>query len=316
MNTDELVKLATNKKISNNQFIGIYFIVCNINKTGYVGQSRNIYTRIMKHKSLLKNNKHENNYLQAVYNKYGLVSFSFYILEECTIDTLTERETYWVNQLDAEYRLNLEKLIIGGKTHSEETKKKLSEHFMGHYVSEETRQKISNAHKGKPGHNKGKKHSEEAKENMSRAQKGRKITDKNILEKMSENKKKWWAKLKEKEPEKYKELCNKTGGSLKRMKETDPEKYANTIENIKEKNRRKVVTEETKQKISKANKGRKHTEEEKEKRKKSNILRYKKTPMSQETKDKISKANKGKKPSKETMEGFQNYIKNYNENKK
>lgn len=53
------------------------------------------------------------------------------------------------------------------------TLKKISESQLGHIVTDETKQKISEAHKGKTTWNKGKKFSEESKQKMSEAHKGR-----------------------------------------------------------------------------------------------------------------------------------------------
>ncbi len=50
---------------------GIYKIT--INDHIYIGNSINLYNRVMNHKSLLKQNKHSNQYLQRLYNKYNTV---------------------------------------------------------------------------------------------------------------------------------------------------------------------------------------------------------------------------------------------------
>lgn len=59
-----------------------------------------------------------------------------------------------------------------GKSHSEETKRKISEAKKGKDISEETRRKISESLKGNQ-RNKGKHHSEEAKRKMYEAKKGK-----------------------------------------------------------------------------------------------------------------------------------------------
>jgi len=56
---------------------------------------------------------------------------------------------------------------------SEETKKKLSIAHKGHVVSEETKLKISKANKGKPGSNLGKHFSEEHRKNLSKVLRGK-----------------------------------------------------------------------------------------------------------------------------------------------
>jgi len=71
---------------------GIYLIHCKKNRKAYIGQSSNISQRFMHHKSMLKNNKHKNKYLQRAWNKYGEASFEFSILEICNIELLNIKE--------------------------------------------------------------------------------------------------------------------------------------------------------------------------------------------------------------------------------
>jgi group I intron endonuclease len=59
---------------------GIYRIINKTNNKIYIGSSVNILSRFSKHKSLLKHNKHDNDYLQNSYNKYGLENFLFEII--------------------------------------------------------------------------------------------------------------------------------------------------------------------------------------------------------------------------------------------
>lgn len=63
--------------------IGIYAIKNNANGKIYIGQSTNVKDRLWHHKSALKNNRHENSYLQNSYNKYGADCFEFVVIEEC-----------------------------------------------------------------------------------------------------------------------------------------------------------------------------------------------------------------------------------------
>lgn len=43
---------------------GIYCLINLSNNKRYIGSSKNIYSRLLKHRSLLRNNKHENSKLQ------------------------------------------------------------------------------------------------------------------------------------------------------------------------------------------------------------------------------------------------------------
>ena len=65
-----------------------------------------------------------------------------------------------------------EKHPMYGKHQSEETKKKMSEAHKGKHHSDEARKKIAEALKGKPSGNKGKHFSEESKKKLSEAKKG------------------------------------------------------------------------------------------------------------------------------------------------
>jgi len=93
---------------------GIYLL--KINGKQYVGSSVNIKKRLRRHRTLLRNNKHDNKYLQNMYNKYKACEYS--ILEEC--DSLIEflelriKERQWVNKLNAELNLDDPVQGIGG----------------------------------------------------------------------------------------------------------------------------------------------------------------------------------------------------------
>ena len=107
--------------------IGIYKIENKVNSKVYIGQSVNIENRWKGHKSKLRNNKHQNDYLQKSWNKYGEENFDFSVLCECEKDKLDEKEIYYINQYkstDDKYGYNLRE---GGEsgTMTETTIKKL-----------------------------------------------------------------------------------------------------------------------------------------------------------------------------------------------
>ena len=78
---------------------GIYGIKNLINNKIYVGQAEDIYLRWIHHKSDLRGNRHHNCHLQNSWNKYGEINFLFYIIEECKLSELNEKEKYWITQL-------------------------------------------------------------------------------------------------------------------------------------------------------------------------------------------------------------------------
>lgn len=114
----------------NNKICGIYCIENTINNKKYIGQSINIYERFIYHKSHLKHNRHDNVKLQEEYNIYGLDNFKYYILEECTINNLDDKEKYYIQLYKSyinEYGYNIDK---GGRFNidiSEEHCNKLSD---------------------------------------------------------------------------------------------------------------------------------------------------------------------------------------------
>ena len=108
---------------------GIYAIENIVNHKIYVGQSLNVHTRFLAHKSCLRRKCHQNEYLQRAWNKYGEKNFKFYMLEECCNEKLNVRETYWCQYFkDKIGKNNVYNLGHTGqeKTMSEKQKTKIS----------------------------------------------------------------------------------------------------------------------------------------------------------------------------------------------
>ena len=192
------------------QISGVY-LIRNI-KTGklYVGQSAHITRRWANHKSLLNRHKHPNVHLQRAWILDGEASFEFSVLVSCFPSTtcLTEAEQYWIDLLTPEYNISpvagstlgiklsdTHKLNISlaskGKPKSQAMRDALKQTWATRKkellaarkpVSEETRQKMSQAHSGENHHffgvtgndnpNFGKKRSEEFSQRMSELHKG------------------------------------------------------------------------------------------------------------------------------------------------
>ena len=85
--------------------IGIYKITNLINNHCYIGQSRQIEKRWSNHKvtAFNPNDKAYEYPLYRAIRKYGINNFDFQVIEECTIESLNNRENYWINFYLPEY---------------------------------------------------------------------------------------------------------------------------------------------------------------------------------------------------------------------
>lgn len=111
---------------------GIYKIVNIVDGKIYIGSSIEILSRLMQHKYRLRGKRHDNDYLQHAFNKYGENSFLFSIVEECVVEDLIERENYYIlkygaNDLKIGYNLALVN-EFRRNTFNELVKEKLSIH--------------------------------------------------------------------------------------------------------------------------------------------------------------------------------------------
>jgi len=154
---------------------GIYKIVNKINGKYYVGSSHNIsgkgeYSRWNHHRKKLRQNKHDNDFLQHAWNKYGENNFELVIAEKVANPSmLLEVEQKYLNiaktEQDKCYNLKFEAMggqwsehsrdkMRGsnnpkfGKHLTEEEKQALSEFNKGKILANDTKRKISEARKG------------------------------------------------------------------------------------------------------------------------------------------------------------------------
>jgi len=111
---------------------GIYTITNKVNNKIYVGSATySTKSRLTKHLSDLRKNKHPNNYLQKSFNKYKEENFLFEHLESHSSEYCLSMEQYWMNLLEATNRekgYNICPLAGNsfGYKHTTETKKILS----------------------------------------------------------------------------------------------------------------------------------------------------------------------------------------------
>ena len=151
---------------------GIYRIVNLTNGKFYIGSAVNLERRWYMHRNRLNAGKHRNAHLQAAWNKYGEAAFEFRVIERVEDKSrLIEREQEWIDSCRQDLAYNICKVAnsrLGvkarpetvekqreaatGVTHTEEAKAKMSAAKMGVKLpvrSEEHRQKISEIHSGK-----------------------------------------------------------------------------------------------------------------------------------------------------------------------
>jgi group I intron endonuclease len=138
--------------------IGIYKITSPCGKV-YIGQSTDINRRWSQYRFGYKNLDNNTSKLFNSFRKYGIEAHNFQVKEECDINELNNRERYWQEFYDViENGLNC-KFVETDENYG--------------YLSEETKQKISKANKGKPSSMKGKNHTIKTKKKMSESAKNR-----------------------------------------------------------------------------------------------------------------------------------------------
>ena len=91
------------EKISNENLLKIKN-KCGVYKIGiashfYIGSSNHIGNRLRTHRNSLVQGNHHNHTMQNCFNKYGIDSMVFEIVEECPEECLIEREGYYIQTL-------------------------------------------------------------------------------------------------------------------------------------------------------------------------------------------------------------------------
>jgi len=194
--------------------IGIYCFENIIDGKKYIGQSIDIEYRKSRHLFQLNGNYDGCIGLQHAWSKYGEENFKFYIVEECLIESLDEREIILIKELHSHISENGYNISWGGEApmrglkHTEESRKKISENnpnkisennpMFGKHHTLEAREKISKNSKVQKGENNplwGKPLSEEHRKKISEGNMGKvcseetkkKISESNMGKKMPED---------------------------------------------------------------------------------------------------------------------------------
>lgn len=84
---------------------GVYMIKNLFRKGCYVGSSVDIGNRWAQHLTALKNNRHHSKFLQRVYNKDGVNSFVFGVLEETDRDNIYKVEQKYIDSTNCIYNM-------------------------------------------------------------------------------------------------------------------------------------------------------------------------------------------------------------------
>lgn len=153
---------------------GIYKITCTANGKFYIGRTVDYRKRIRQHMNDMIRHDHKNPIIQGCYDKYGVDSFEFELIEPMDVDseTMIQREQELLDRyIGTENCMNVNrsadvfcdvpfteerraKIAMArkgkkGKPKTEEQKLHMHNVMMGHKLSEETKRKISESHKGK-----------------------------------------------------------------------------------------------------------------------------------------------------------------------
>ena len=87
----EIEKLVVRKS-------GVYCILCKPTGKKYVGSAVNVPVRAREHRRLLRLNRHQNQYLQRAWNKYGEKAFRFLAITYCVPESCVATEQYWMDE--------------------------------------------------------------------------------------------------------------------------------------------------------------------------------------------------------------------------
>lgn len=137
---------------------GVYSIVNKVNNKVYVGSTvRTFEERWDVHRRRLRKNYHPNAHLQYSWNKYGADAFHFEVLEELMPEEVEagkrEREQYWLDLFREQGEVYNIALVVAapmcGRTHTKESRQKISTFFKGKKRPKEIGQRISRGKKGK-----------------------------------------------------------------------------------------------------------------------------------------------------------------------
>ncbi len=309
---------------------GVYAIRNILNGHVYIGSSKNIEKRWLRHCSDLHNGRHINRHLQRAWIKYGFGNFAFEILETTSFDLATQREQFYLDTMRPVYNISRSafrpevditdehKAAISrantGRVKSPEQRKRISEgtkrgmsrpeiqkrmaelaeEHRGQTLTEEHKRKISLSLVGRPGVNIGRKASEETRRRISAAGMGRKPSEETLRKRSVALKGKRLS-----EEHKRKLSVAATGRPSPQKGKPGRPLSEEAKRKLSVANKGKTLTEEHKRKVGDASRGRQHTEESK--RRMSESRKGKPgTPHTDEFKQNLAERRRGQPHSEET----------------
>lgn len=127
---------------------GVYKIVNTLTGECYIGSTRSLRGRKAEHKYRLRSGKH-NAAFQRAWDYCGEDSFEFVLIELSSLDSLKEREQFWMDTLHPAYNISPNSKDQTGTKHSVKTRNLVSESLRGNKRTlgfkhrPETREKMS-----------------------------------------------------------------------------------------------------------------------------------------------------------------------------
>lgn len=128
---------------------GIYQIKNLVSGKSYIGKTINFENRMKEHRRSLTAGYHKNVHLQRAWDLYKEDSFQCFILEKCDIDQLSDREMYWIRELDTfhnGYNMNQGGEGGLGYKHTIENIEKMKESQRQRFQDKSEREKLRDAH--------------------------------------------------------------------------------------------------------------------------------------------------------------------------
>lgn len=121
--TDDWQEIATVTK----GVPGVYALVNKVTGKYYIGSSVNVYNRLRDYYSPWYISTYPNLLISKAIVKYGLINFSVLILETSTLDNLTAREQYYLDEYLPSYNILKQAYRPIGYKHTVDSKAKMRE---------------------------------------------------------------------------------------------------------------------------------------------------------------------------------------------